>query len=95
VSKKKCYEPHFKAKLALECIRNAKSIIEISSEYKVPATNLHEWRDKLLTKSVELFVSDSENTKHIKSLKQDIERLHGIIGELTVENSFMKKKLMK
>jgi transposase len=95
MSKKKSYEPNFKAKVALECIKNTKSIAEICSEYKIPATNLHEWRDKLLSKSVELFAPESENNKHIKSLKQDIDRLHGIIGELTVENSFMKKKLMR
>jgi transposase-like protein len=45
---KKRYEPNFKARVALECIKNIKSTIEICSEYKIPATNLYEWRDRLL-----------------------------------------------
>ena len=95
MSKKKRYEASFKSKVALEGIKNTKSISEICSKYSIPATNLRDWCDILISRSSELFFPESEHNKAINSLKQDINRLHEIIGELTVENSFMKKKLMK
>jgi transposase len=95
MSKKKTYEASFKAKIALEGIKNTKSAAEICSEYKIPITNLYEWRDKVIAKAVDLFVPESEYNKKLKVLKLEIEGLHKVIGELTVENSFIKKKLMR
>lgn len=93
--KKKNYEASFKAKIAIEGIKNIKSSAEICSEHKIPLTNLYDWRDRLISRSEELFISENEHTKKQKSFEAEIDRLHKIIGELTVENSFMKKKLMK
>ena len=89
------YEASFKAKVAIEGIKNIKSAAEICSEYKIPSTNLYEWRDRLISRSSELFVPENEHSKKIKVFENEIERLHKVIGELTVENCFMKKKLMR
>jgi transposase-like protein len=89
------YEASFKAKIALEGIRNIKSTGEICSEYNIPSTNLYDWRDRVIARCSELFVLESEQNKKLKSFEHEIDRLHKIIGELTVENSFMKKKLVK
>ena len=37
---KKTYDAGFKAKVALDAIRNQKGTAELCSEYKIPATNL-------------------------------------------------------
>ena len=39
----------------------------------------------------EIFVPVSEKEKQVHQLKQTIEDLQRIIGEVTVENSFLKK----
>ncbi len=52
---KKNYSPEFKAKVALEAIKNQKGNAEICSEYQIPATNLYEWRDKVLGNLDQLF----------------------------------------
>lgn len=93
MSIKKQYEPGFKSKLAIELISDKKSVVEISSEYKVPQTNLHEWKAKLLDSAKDIFLPESERNKQLKILEQEINGLHRIIGEITVENNFLKKKL--
>lgn len=55
----KKYEPELKVKVALEAIKNQKSIAEICSEYKIPSTNLYDWRDRVLTRLKELFIEES------------------------------------
>lgn len=91
MSIKKQYDPGFKAKLAIELVRDKKTVLEISSEYKVPQTNLYEWKTKLLESAKELFLAESERNKQLKILEQEINSLHKIIGEITVENNFLKK----
>lgn len=91
----KKYEPELKAKVALEAIKNQKSIVEICSEYKIPTTNLYDWRDRALVRLKELFIEESENIRKQRILGQEIENLHKVIGELAVENSYLKKKLLK
>ena len=90
VSKKE-YDANLKAKLALEFIAGKKSVVELSAEYKIPQTTLHDWRSKLLDNAKEIFISESEKNKQVKLLEQQISSLHKIIGEITVENNFLKK----
>ncbi|WGJ62630.1 IS3 family transposase [Wolbachia endosymbiont of Frankliniella intonsa] len=87
----KKYEPELKAKIALEAIKNQKSTAEICSEYKIPSTNLYDWRDRVLARLKDLFVEESESARKQRILAQEIESLHKVIGELTVENSYLKK----
>ena len=92
---KKNYQPEFKAKVALEAIKSQKGTAEICSEYKIPLSNLYEWRDRALGGLPQLFVPESEATKRQRIVQQEIEVLHKIIGEITIENNFLKKKLLK
>ena len=92
---KKNYEATLKAKVALEVIKNQKSNAEIASEYKIPLTNLHEWHNKAINDLSQLFIPQSEHAKKQKIMQQEVEGLHKIIGELTIENNYLKKKLVK
>ena len=75
----------------MEAIKNQKSTAEICSEYKVPATSLYDWRDRVLARLKELFIEESESIRKQRVLGQEIENLHKVIGKLTVENSYLKK----
>jgi hypothetical protein len=70
-------------------------LIEICSEHHISKTTLIEWRDKLITGASEVFIPFDEKNKQVKTLQQEIALLHNILGEVTVENSFLKKKLIK
>jgi len=93
MANKKQYDNKLKAKLALELLKGSKTVVELSAEYKVPQTNLHEWKTKLVDSASELFLPQSEKNKELKSKEQEVASLHKIIGEITVENNFLKKKL--
>lgn len=91
----KTYDAKLKAKVAIELLQGKKELIEIASEYNIPRTTIMEWRDKLLNEAQALFIAPHEKEKEVKKLKDSITELHKIIGEVTIENSFLKKKLTR
>lgn len=52
----------------MEFIAGKKSAAELSAEYKIPQTNLHDWRSKLLDNAKEIFIPESEKNKQINLL---------------------------
>lgn len=94
MSSKKIYEAKFKAAVAIEAIKEKKTTVEICSDYKIPQTNLYEWRDNVLSRVHELFIAENEQTKKLKELEKQIEILHQTLGKQIVEINFLKKKLM-
>jgi transposase-like protein len=91
----KKYDAQLKAKLALELVSGKKTLIEICTEHKIPKTTLIEWKEKLEKESHDIFLPISERDKRLKQLQNMIQDLHKIIGEITIENNFLKKKLQK
>ena len=91
----KTYDAKLKAKVALEAVIAKKELIEISTNYNIPKSTIIEWRDKLINEAVEVFIPAYERDKKNKQLKESIEDMQRIIGEVTIEKSFLKKKLQK
>ena len=93
--KHKKYNPELKAKVAIEALKNENNLIEICAKNNIPKTNVHEWKEKLIKEAKILFTPSHELDKQTRLLKQEIEELHKIIGEISIENNFLKKKLLK
>lgn len=91
----KTYDAKFKAKIALEAISSSKDLIEISAAHNVPKSTIIEWKDRLLNEASALFIPAHEKDKKVKQLNERIKELHNLIGEITIENNFFKKKLQK
>ena len=91
---KKKYDAKFKSSIAIEAIKNKKSFTELAAENKIPKSNIKEWQDKLLNNASSLFSGDSELNKRAKDLEKEIENLHNIIGKITVEHNYLKKKYL-
>lgn len=91
----KSYDAKFKAKIALALYKGDSSILEICAKDKIPKTTVTEWHNKLVNEVESLFIPTHEKEKKVKLLKEELEVLHKIIGEITVENNFLKKKLSK
>ena len=83
----KTYDPQLKAKVALEAIVGKKELIEISIEHNISKTTFCEWRDKLINEAADVFIPIHEKDKQVKLLKENIEDLHKIIGEVTIGGS--------
>jgi len=91
----KYYDPKLKAKIALEVLQNDADILEICKNHNIPKTNVLDWKNKLIEEAPSIFIPQSEKEKEVRGFRNDIEILQRIIGEITVENSFLKKKLQK
>jgi len=91
--KLRSYDAKLKAEVALKAHKGEKSLIEICAAHNLPKTNVRDWENKLIAEASTIFVPVNEKMKEVRILKTEIEQLHKIIGEITVENNFLKKKL--
>lgn len=88
---KKTFDSKFKARVALDALKGEKTIAQLSSEYEVHATQISKWKQILQKGVAKVF---SEKTVSIGNQNQDlIDKLYRNIGQLKVENDWLKKKL--
>ena len=88
---RKKFEPGLKAKVALEAWRGEKTTSQLSSEYAVHPSQISQWKQELVERSKEIFSKpDHSGQREQQELK---DTLHRVIGELKVENDWLKKKL--
>lgn len=88
---RKNYSPAFKAKVAIEAFKEDKTLAELSSYFEVHRAQIQRWKKEALDYLPQLFSSQSE--KKDKENKKLIEELYKQIGQLNVENNWLKKKV--
>src|SRR3989338_227941 len=86
---RKRFDSEFKARVALEAIREDKSIAEISSAYKVHSTQIAAWKRRALVGIKDFFARGVQPMA--ESQEQEMADLYAQIGKLKVENDFLKK----
>jgi len=79
----------FKAKVALEAVQERETIESLSKKHEVHPNQILRWKKELTENSSKVFSSE---TKPDKSA-QLIDELYKQIGQLQVDNDFLKKKL--
>ena len=87
---RKSFSPDFMAKVALAAIKGDMTAAELSSKYEVHRSQISNWRKCAMDGLVEIF-----RGKRDKSLKENeklIDELYRQIGQLKVENDWLKKK---
>jgi transposase-like protein len=77
----------FKAKVALEAIRERESLSALSSKYELTQEQISKWKCEFLEKSDLIFTLEHPDRKADKEIK----RLKEIIGDLHNKNEFLKK----
>jgi transposase-like protein len=87
---RKTYSERFKGKVALEAVKEEKTIAELASQYEVHPTQVKAWKQQVLTHIEEIFVD--KRRKKDKEQEQLIEELYKQIGQLKVELDWVKKK---
>ena len=86
MTKRKNHAPEFKAKVALEAIREEMTISELPKKFGVHATQISTWKGA----TIENMASAFERRGHDPDTPgtADIEKLHSKIGQLVVEWDF-------
>jgi transposase len=80
----------FKARVAIEALKERESLAELSKRYEVHPTMISKWKTEFLEKSASVFDTKSEQESGV-----DPETLYAKIGQLEIENDFLKKSLKK
>jgi len=78
------HSPAFKAKIALEAVKENATLSELAQRFEVHANQIVQWKKELLNRADELFEKGNR-----KDDGPDIEGLHAKIGELTMEKDFL------
>lgn len=85
--------PELKAKVAIEALKEAVPCPQLAQEYKIHPRSIFAWCDQLRAQAVTLF--QPKGSKKCALAEADKEELLKKIGELTMENAYLKKKLEK
>lgn len=80
----------FKLKIALEALKEDKSINQIASQYEISASLVCDWKKQLLINGIKIYENRSKQKKIDKS--EDVDFLQKKIGQLTIDLEWLKKK---
>jgi transposase len=82
----------FKAKVVLEALKERSTIEELSKKYELHPTQINTWKREALANMASVF--GSEKSDGAADIEQKTQELYAQIGQLKVENDFLKKKLL-
>ena len=92
MKRRRTYDATFRARVALEAIRNTRTLAEISGEYKVHPNMIIKWKKEVISKLPLLF-QKAANTG-LDEAEEKIDELYKEIGKLKIESDYLKKKLL-
>ena len=92
---RKKHSKEFKFKVAIEALKEQKTISVICREFSVCESQVNLWKKRLKESGAVIFEDGLISSKLNKQsdLEDKIRELNEYIGELAIENKFFKKKL--
>jgi len=87
---RKNHTTEFKTKVAVEAIRQQKTINELTAEYGIHATQINLWKKQALAVIPGAFSGKQQKAQ--ESQQHEIDELHRQIGQLIAERDWLKKK---
>jgi transposase len=89
-AKRRRHDSAFKARVALEAMKEEKTIHQIAKENDLHPTLVTEWKKMLAENIASVFEGNKRAGK--EDFEKERERLHSKIGQLIVEVDFLEKK---
>ena len=92
MSKRKQYNPDFKARVALEALKGEHTVADLATRFGVHPTMIHQWKRALLEGASGVFERGAKSKEPAVD-EAAVRELHAKIGELAVANDFLERKL--
>lgn len=80
----------FKAKVAVEAVKEGQTLVELSERFQVHPNQITEWKKQLLAHAEEIFSKGGKIDQG-----PTVKDLHAKIGQLSMENDFLSGALVR
>ncbi|MBL8815251.1 MAG: transposase [Planctomyces sp.] len=91
--KRRSFTPSFKAKIALEAVKETKTVAEIAQKHQVHPTQVNLWKKQLLDSAEDVFQDGRSRDSKAVSDEPDAAELYEQIGRLKMQLEWLKKKV--
>jgi transposase len=85
------HSAEFKAKVALEAVRETSTVPELAKRFRVHANQIYKWKREFVVNASQAFMKGESKSDGTGGARE--EQLLQKIGELTVERDFLSKGL--
>lgn len=90
---KKHHTNEFKSKVALAALREDRTTSELAVSYGVHPIQVGLWKKAVIKNAARVFGDSEQAVGHEQAQQALMEKLYRKIGEIEVENDWLKKKL--
>ena len=91
MSKRRKFTSKFKTKVVLEALSERYTLSELAERHQVHPNHISKWKSQFLEQADSVFEKSPQNSREAEEKERD--KLLRTIGELKVENDFLKKNL--
>ena len=92
MAKRITYQAQFKGRVALEALKEGKTLAALAQEFKLHPAQITRWKTQA-TQGISQLFEDGRQKKSSSDMDVDIEALYAQIGKLQTQLEFLKKKL--
>ncbi|MCA1951081.1 MAG: transposase [Treponema sp.] len=92
MKKRQSFDKAFKAKVALEALREGMTLQEIASKYDVHPNQISLWKKQVIENLPEIFERPNKKSESEQHAKKQYDEALRALGAMKIENEFLKKK---
>lgn len=85
------YDAAFKAKVAMEAMKEKETLSELSKRFNLSPSKITQWKEEFIKNAFQAFELPVDNKRELKKVKAENERLLRKVGQMTIDCDFFAK----